>query len=308
MIKHAKQLCTIVLFLVLGCGNEPEFNGAQTPEGSNGRTTDEIGSLITQTFSGGVEENFKPVDISFIVDTSLSMREEKQQLQIHMASFITTLLARNLDYQVFMIGDNFNFPEAVSFNPKFMRVTETVDSYNGLQVGLRYLTGDFNARLEKREDALQYMIYISDDESSMSANVFKQTVTTMGLKNISINGLVGLTEGGNTANCNVDNVGNAYIDLAQMDEFKGLIGDVCSNDWASLIEMLAKSVLTQVAISEFKLEQIPVLGSQFAVEVDGEFVSKDQYVYNEEKNAIVFKPEHAPQNGSSVTIKYYIDN
>lgn len=306
MNKNMKRLCIGLLLAAMGCGNEPTFNGVRgSGDGSDGRI-DEQNFLVTETFLGGVTESSKPVDVSFIVDTSPSMREEREQLQIYMASFITTLLVKDLDYQVFMIGDNFDFPDIVSINPRFMRVEEAVDSYNGLSVGIDYLSGSLDGRLAMRPDAIQYMVYITDDESRVAAKDFKTTVDYLQIENVRVNGLVGLKKGRNGPNCTVDGVGNEYMKLADMDQFRGLIGDVCSNDWAGLIETLANSVLEQVAVSEFTLEQVPVQGSQFAVEIDGKVVSKDKYQYDENKNAIIFSSDSAPQEGTAVTIKYYV--
>ncbi len=119
------------------------------------------------------------VDVVFAFDTSESMGEERDRLQTVMASFLGKLASEedSLDYHVYLIGQNFLFPQSVTSDPTFSTLDAYVDSHNALfmihQFLLGYLPGQ-SAPL--RSDSRIEVIVITDDNARDSVDTWRKTV------------------------------------------------------------------------------------------------------------------------------------
>ncbi len=303
MMSRSKFISSLFISASLtacGSGSEAQFSG-------------DTGDVVTKkqlvdSFVGGVTDGYRPVDISFVVDTSGSMYEEMEKLEANMESFVNAFvpLSSKLDFQVFFIGTNFDFPASVSSNPKFSHVKQNVQSFDGLKRSVDFLSHKYDSTLQPRKEAIQHLIFITDDDSlDMTSDSFKDDAKSLGYSQIHVNGFVGLTKGENSESCIIENVGSVYQDLSKDSEHSGLIQDLCTDDWNAMLDALAKSILSEVALSSFRLSKQAVDKDGFRVLVDGKLVPDYGYTYHASSNSIVFKDGYEPKSGSSIKIYYF---
>ena len=96
-----------------GKDGDTSTNGS---DDNGGNSADPISVLddgrIRERFVGKAQAETQPVDIVFAMDTSGSMSGEKAFLQTSMSKFVAKFEtdAKGTDYQIYMIGENFQFP------------------------------------------------------------------------------------------------------------------------------------------------------------------------------------------------------
>ena len=271
-----------------------------------------------ERFSAGGQPNAAPVDLLFMMDTSGSMRPKQQKLESSLAAlasrFVST--AQNVDYQIFMVGDRFNFPQNVPQN-KFAMVNMHVDSHDALKISAQVLSGSFSANLRLRPEANKELVIITDDEAyEVDANAFKQLIAPIRaqLGKLHVHGIIGLRQqggilggilGGASGDCNIPNVGTQYQALSNDPEFRGLIQDVCAPDWGPLIDNLALKVIETRNQTKYPLQQgRPVNPAAIQVVVNGAPLPPGSFSYLAAENAIVFPDASAPPAGSTIEINY----
>lgn len=264
--------------------------------------------LITDSFAVDGENLSSPVDIIFLVDTSGSMGDEKARLEQNMELFLNDFFANNasLDYQLFLVGENFQFPAGVASNPQVNIVNERIGSHDALDVAVRMLTqGLPNQTLTLRPDANTELIVVSDDDargagiSSLEAMIIDNTTPLLRL-----HGLVGLQNGFNSITCNIPNVGSAYMDLALKSQPAGLIQDLCLNDWTILLAELGKNILDAVPL-EYVLSDSPDLDREFLVLADGVQLDSAAYTFDEASNTISVDRASVSDSTAAIDVKYY---
>ncbi len=283
---------TIVALSLISCGNGPaSFRGANTTPTSlseDGRMEDlrnksEDGpgpnGEFSEAFYVGESSEEKPVDIVIAMDTSLSMKQEKQALEQNISSFISNLRDANLDIKITAIGDpnQFQFPGDIN-NDIFAIYPQYIDSYNAIEVTNSFLASPHKP-LEMRDDAHLEIIFFSDDNAAgknRMAENFKLPVD----RSTTINAVVGLEKKEHDVNspCNITNIGGEYIKLAE--KTKGKVLDLCSPDWAVLLNTLSDNII-KIESKIFKLSHKPDKSQIIKVYKNGiELKQKDFKIYS----------------------------
>ncbi len=283
-------------------------------EGDVGNPEEEDSGLIiedgllrfTQDYTGiATSPNTPGPDIMFLVDTSGSMSQEKQYLENAIAAFMNDFV--NLDlpmHQVYMVGQDFRFPETVKDLPNFSTVNARINSTDALYKFLDIVDGDISLDLPLRADAPKEVIVVTDDNSALSATAFLDQLSARNINNVSVSGLVGLKAGVNTPTCTIASVGTVYQQLAVTPDKKGLIQDVCNNNWNALLKNLAKYIISKILQTNYKLDKVVASEENIEVKVDGQLLDRKQYEIDKDKNEIVFSPDYAPKEGVPFSVSY----
>lgn len=198
-----------------------------------------------------------PIDIIWVIDNSGSMDEEASEIQMRLNSFVTAIGSAGIDdYHVAVVTmsgfvsvpaplgtdtERFRFVDTnVQSNDSFDRILEAVPTFM-----------DF-----LRPEAITHFVFVTDDESSMSASDFESRMRlllgrsftghaiasppgsthTMCLGSICFPPMDGCTGPGGEA---ADN-GVQYWNLAATTG--GLQLSICADDWATLFDQLLASV------------------------------------------------------------------
>ena len=248
------KLTFLGLYLI-SCGNEAaSFRGGNSSPTS--LSNDAKARVLNNSSEDGPNENGefseafyagefskpKPVDIVLAMDTSLSMRQERQALEQNIESFLEDLRSANLDVRITAIGNpnQFQFPSDI--NPsEFAIYPQYIDSYNAIEVTNSFLEAAHKP-LQLRDDAHLEIIFFSDDNAS-GANRLAKDFKYPRDRSTTINAVVGLTKGKSDVNseCNIANIGTEYMKLA--DQTAGRILDLCSPNWSDLLHELSDSII-----------------------------------------------------------------
>ena len=261
---------------------------------------------VTQRFSAASSSVKLPVDIVFAMDTSGSMDDEKNLLQTHMATFVAEFQkqASGLDFQIFFIGVDFTFPNT---GTGLNLVPLEVSSHDALAVFMDFFRGGGGGKVV-RSESIKQLVVVTDDEAEDSAATFKNFVNaTPTLRGKTrFNGIIGLPTSKPNAQCTVESVGQQYISLASDPDLKGLIQDLCVQDWGSLLKSLANNIITQSKTNAaFRLDRAADISKPIIVEVNGSKIRPDVAAYNEQQQSIIFLPGKEPNAGAQVTVTYY---
>lgn len=305
-------IAVLLLWSALGCKQE-SFKGGGAPRPSDApvQTPDLAVSKAAgpvEKFSAGGNQSSVPVDLIFVMDTSGSMKPKQPKLEVAMQSLVTRFLstAANVDYQIFLVGKNFNFPTNIP-QGKVGLVNVYVDSYNALDISSGFLLGRYTANIPLRKLANKELVIITDDEAKIvDAAVFRSLVApakeTIG--KLHVHGIIGLSPVG-TQDCNVESVGVQYQQLSNDPEYRGLLQDVCAPDWGPLIDNLALKVIETKAQTKYLLQLgRPKNPQSISVAVNGAVLPAGAYTYSAAENAIVFPDTLAPPSGSAIEVMY----
>ena len=273
----------------------------------NENVIENVAKLVEVTQSQQVDDdlNYTPVDIIFAVDTSGSMNQEKKMLEDLMGKFINDLSGTPfpLNFQVFMLGNQFNFPMEVENDPRFEIVPQRVGSFDGLQRAAELLNGFYPTNLTLRDNAYKELIIISDDNArGVTAENF---ISFLPSREITVHGLVGFNKGldANQTWCNIARVGEDYEKLAQATN--GILHNLCDADWQPLFERLIDRMIRRLINDEYKLKYLPANPENILVRMRGQR-SPLPFSYKSETNSIVFDQGVFPIPGEKIEIKYAI--
>lgn len=260
---------------------------------------------VRDEFKGESAASTLPVDIIFAVDTSGSMDDEKSSLESNMNRFIGkfTADAANLDYQIFMIGEDFRFPATSN---KIKQIPLKVDSNDALAVLDQVLQQSSSNGI--RTESLKQIVVVTDDNAEdVTSSEFKDflQVNPVTSGKTKINGFVGLPTSRETETCELASIGHEYIKLGQDPELGGLIQDLCIQDWGQLLQNLAANIIAQSNQRDvFRLSTAADPSKPITVEVAGQTIDKSLFRYDPSSESIVFNAEHAPGNGEVVVVTY----
>jgi hypothetical protein len=225
-------------------------------------------SCIASCAGSEVQADFvtRPSDIIWVVDQSGSMNQETQYVQQKINEFAQSIGTSNIDYRVIMIattsGSNaICVPAPLSNgtcgnNTHFRLVNQRISSTDGparlLSTYAQY--SDF-----LRLDSTKHIIFVTDDNSNMSANNFRNGLAALqptgmfesykvhaiyAYGNNMNNGCTGPFGSGAA-------VGTVYTDLVT--NSMGARGVICLDDWTPVLTDISAAVVT---------------GSQVACELD----------------------------------------
>jgi hypothetical protein len=285
-----------------------DTTGSGNPDSTENPNSTDSGSLnpdgtITERFTGSLVKLEGGSDIIFAVDTSGSMRDEKTRLQQNMSAFLNKFSQDNakLDYQVFLIGENFQFPQ--NLGEKFIPVPEKVGSTDALEILQGFFSGQIPQPKPVRESTKKQIIVVTDDNAKgVTYESFKNFVNdTPSLKGrTSFNGFVILQNSALNSWCTKAQIGSDYVSLANDADTKGTIFDLCTPDWGVLLKGLAEKILQDIPKERFPLNSTPVDPDDIKVTVDGKEVSQPDWSYDQDANAVVFTKDAAPADGAKV--------
>ncbi len=273
-------------------------------------------SQVTDRFLGAENRKTEKTDIVVVMDTSGSMDTEKTFLEKNMDGFIHDLIQMGIDdYQVFMVGTNFNFPDEVNANPHFSHLNVFVDSWNALDVITNMLKGDYAKLYQKelrlRPEAKTHFIVISDDNASTPTGIFKTQVKALSefkLENIILHGLVGLPESNVTPTCTIAQYGKAYQELAVSLPNKGLVQDLCDDDWSALLSNLAGYIISKISTQKFSLTRPLEADESVEVRINGVVIRDENYAIDFATNELQFKAGREPRDGAVIEVTYTTKN
>lgn len=112
-------------------------------------------------------EAFAPVDIVWVVDTSGSMSDEAERVQMNMVAFAAAIEAVGIDWHVVMIStrDFVNVPASLATDPRYLLIDRAVNSNEPMAA----LLAEFPRYQDHlRRSALTHFIAVTDDESSVA--------------------------------------------------------------------------------------------------------------------------------------------
>lgn len=205
---------------------------------------DQSDTLFTQTIS--VLEESYPINIIMAIDTSLSMRDEREQLEQNLPIFIASLKKRDLNVSLTLLAepDEFNTGEM----NELLTIHPTEISSHDAISQLSFYTENL---APQEEYASLHYVFISDDNAKGEENA----ATSLYLppaKEFKSHAIVGLRDHDHQDDCDIAEKGQTYIDLAM--QTKGAVLDVCSKDWNALLLNLADSIQASI-IREYELAE-----------------------------------------------------
>jgi hypothetical protein len=203
----------------------------------------------------------RPSDIIFIVDQSGSMNQETAYVQMKINDFVMQISASNIDYRVVMIAS----PTASNAicvppplggpscgnNTRFRLVNQSVGSTNGPSLALsRYaMYSDF-----LRPEAGKHFVFVTDDNSSMSAANFTSGVNALlpagmftGFK---VHGIYAYGSGSNGCTGAFGSgaaAGTVYTTLIA--QTMGASGVICTGDWTQVFMDITAAVVSGSQVS-----------------------------------------------------------
>ena len=234
----------ISLFLT-SCSNSNFASGqktSETPQSSDAVTGPTVEPIAAG--NGSWMENFvveanssNTADIVFAVDTSGSMEDEIAAIENNIAAFVKSLETNNLDFSIAAIGngEDFNFPQ----DPRINVIPEEIGSHDAIGVLNSFLQSPNSVRADSHLN----IIIVTDDNGEGNGNLANDFQSPQGIASLKVHAVVGLAEGEdpNNPDCDIPAIGVEHQNLAKAS--KGLIQNICLNDWSQLIANLSNSVI-----------------------------------------------------------------
>ena len=279
----------------------------------------ESGDKIRTGKSGSVLERFAvtetkaKVDVAIIIDTSGSMGQEITLVENNLAKFLLDLAKnkKTKNLQLFVLAGEsskkMNAPPAVAENENFSfsNTGHKVKSHNSLAIAKSFIEGQIVVGdLKLREDSSKHLIFISDDQASTSDSGIDEAGFRTYLNDslaetaVTIHGIVCQNKGGQCANR-----GDAYINLAQDDKYKGTVQELTTPDWTPLFEKLADSIKSKLKL-RFGLSQKIGADEKLRVYVEGKEIDGKKY---EVDDNFVVLDEDVIDAEDEVVFLYYKD-
>ena len=204
-----------------------------------------------------LEQKNTAIDLVMAVDTSGSMKGEKELLEANLAGFIADVKASNLkDFRFFVIGEDFTFD--ISLLKDLKVISEKVGSNDALSV----LSEFFEETLPlidspPVEDTHLEIVVITDDDGKGKGNTAEDFMVPAGYKKMRFNGIIGLVKGKDPFNpdCDIKRPGLEYLDLAMQTD--GLAMNLCDSDWKTLLRDLKDNIVAFEG-AEIMLDQTPI--------------------------------------------------
>jgi hypothetical protein len=198
-----------------------------------------------------------PADIIFIVDNSGSMDEETQFVQAQMNGFAAQIEMSGVDHHVVLISSYPNeedngicidpplgsgsCPNDDNNLPVYRHVEEKIGSHNALA---KLISTEQEWKDSIRPDSVKHIVVVSDDESELSANSFKNQFAALdpSYESYVFHAIVCPWDCPESAA-----IGETYIDL--VDQTGGVLGDLCAQDFQTVFDELADAVIQGVPLS-----------------------------------------------------------
>lgn len=257
------------------------------------------------------QEDFKAVDILFVIDNSGSMNSHQISLKNNFDSFINVFGTSGVDFQIaFITTDDASFINGAivdsSSSDPVGDVNTIIDNIGTTgspnEKGLRYSYEALQSGEDAgpgstflRTDSKLVVIYVSD-EADYSTSVSDSEVSSYisSLKSSSNLVAAHAVAGDYPSGCSTASFGDGYYDV--VNNLGGTFLSICATDWGTQMDTLARD---SMSLLSFVLSEIPV-DHTIVVTVDG--VETLDWSYDSSQNAVVFNS--APTSGATIDIVY----
>lgn len=252
--------------------------------------------FVSQKFLSTTNKLEHNVDLLLIVDNSVSMDHEIQQVQENLKKLVE-YVSRHSSTRVgilssfshdYLTEDPHNILQISPETHQFVKIDQRVRSWNSLYLASLFIQDKLSYLGVKgsdffRKDSLKAFMVVTDDDSlDFSAAEFAQVVDQVfERKNVRFYGFIGIPEQYQSQhafhasanqklnNCNIYNYGKIYDQLVSQ-YFEGALFDICSINWSDHFERVARSVALSVnssyplAFPASKIHEIHVSGQAIA--------------------------------------------
>ena len=195
-----------------------------------------------------VREESNAVDIIWVIDSSLSMRDELARIRRNARIFWNAMEASSLDFRaVFITPQEFAPVAPLELEHRYWNRDVPVFSNEALES----LIANFPFyRPILRPDAATHFVVVTDDESSLPAAEFDLEMRRLLGHEYRLHAVVSEVAEGGGACSSPTNIaiapGEEYLELA--DENDGIFLSVCSEDWRDLIDRLSNELRRVIPI------------------------------------------------------------
>ena len=198
-----------------------------------------------------------PTDIIWVVDQSGSMNQETAYVQAKINDFVSLINASNIDYHVVMMaspsGSNaICVPgplggASCGNNTRFRLANVRIGSTNGpsLAISNYSLYSDF-----LRADATKHFVFVTDDNSAMSAANFTTAVNNLQpagmFSGFKVHGIYAYGGSGNTGCTGPFGTGaaNGTVYTTLVTQTGGARGVICQDDWNQVFQDITAAVIS----------------------------------------------------------------
>ena len=261
------------------------------------------------------------VDILWVIDDSMSMFEEQEQLSIHSASFIGFLTTVSVDFHLGVMSTDMDTDtsgqiigtvlsgETSGLVDAFSNlVTNSVDgsrNERGFEAAIQGVNTNINPDFLRNDTDLEVVFFSDeDDQSDLSVDEFIDALEAeVEGGSVTINSIVGDLPEGCASMLAAADPGEKYVEAQEATG--GLRESICSFDYDAMLSRMAQHVLGLNV--RFALLKIPNLDT-VEVKVDGIIIhhrDRHGWWYDAGDNTIVFDGYAVPPPGSSIVISYY---
>ncbi|MDG1480148.1 MAG: hypothetical protein P8R54_11190 [Myxococcota bacterium] len=287
------------------------------------------------------QEGASAVDILWVVDDSISMQNEQEQVAEGFQAFISSLQSKNVDFQLGVTTTDMDLttplrgrligrPEVLTpdddyismFEERVLVGIEGSDKERGLQAAASVLLEDNLGFV--REDAGLAVIFVSDENDCSDDNVIPDEAEGVrcydepdvrvpvqryiddllelkGEQRLSVSSIIGPTL---SEGCEGSWPGLRYQSVSE--RLNGLLGNICEADYAELMSQIGERITDP--IRTFYLDYAPI-EETIEVSVDDEIIDQDVrsgWTYDAEQNTINFDGVWVPPFESSIAVRYDI--
>ncbi len=310
-----------MLFILIACSQESGFSAVVQEE------------VFFQEGAGAV-------DILWVVDDSVSMQNEQEQVAAGFEDFIDALQGDAIDFHLGVVTTDMDLsntgrgrlvgeptvltPEddyVALFQERVLVGTDGSDKERGLQAALKALV---SAEGFVREEAGLAVIFVSDENDCSDDNAYDDEAAGLrcyeepdlripvqqyveafqelkGDRRLSVSSIIGPAV---SEGCEDSWPGSRYESVSE--RLSGLIGNICDADYTALMAEIGERITDPERI--FALQN-PAVEESIEVEVDGELIAPDPeqgWSYEAEFYEVRFDGEWAPPFESTITIRYEI--
>jgi hypothetical protein len=258
----------------------------------------------------------RPVDFIMAVDNSGSMDDTVAQVEANLGNFAQRLVSSGIDYRFVLLaerGTNRSEPDICipppmagpncSDSNRFIHLNQFINSHDAYQRLLQCHNGcgnnnRYSYRSFLRANALKQVVIVTDDESNIGWNQFRDQMRT-NIGDFTLSGVVGLRGGGCVAN-----VGQQYV--AGANETNGELLHICDNDWGVVIDVLFESTITQL-LTNFTLSQQPIPETiRVFIRSPGlpDIELSNGWTWDPASNKIVFEENSRPEEQQTLIVRY----
>jgi hypothetical protein len=278
-----------------GATSSPEDDTADT-----GDKFDVMGGEATGADSGEAcaaidvmsDVGLQPADIIVVVDNSGSMEFEANSVQANLNAFSSQIFLANIDAHVVLLSSYPNVGHGICLDPPlgsggcpddddnpplYTHIPAEVDSTNGLSLLIQH-SADFAGVM--RQTASKHIIFVSDDNSDLSAADFTAMWTALDPSYTpflyhaiaSLQDPVTSCLDGNASHCCAISAAASIVHHQLVDQTGGVWGNLCEQMFQPVFDAVAEQVVQGSALAcEYAIPEAPEGESFDPAKVNVEF-------------------------------------